>query len=119
MDRPWEAVRGIGKSFGYNADEDASLSLSGPDLVRYLVDVVAKNGNLLINIGPEADGTIPEVQRRSLEYMGRWLAQYGQAIYATRPGGQELLTGVTLRVRPRSQSQKMLSICSKKPDAKL
>lgn len=69
MERPWEAVRGLGRSFGYNADEDVSLSLSNSDLVRYLVDVVAKNGNLLINIYPRADGTIPEVQRNSLEYI--------------------------------------------------
>ncbi|QJC21111.1 alpha-L-fucosidase [Arcanobacterium buesumense] len=93
MERPWEAVRGLGRSFGYNADEDVSLSLSGPDLVRYLVDVVAKNGNLLINIGPRADGTIPEVQRNSLEYMGRWLKIYGEAIYDTRPWGPGVIEG--------------------------
>lgn len=85
MDRPWEAVRGIGRSFGYNADEAESVSLSGADLIRYLVDVVAKNGNLLINIGPRADGSIPDVQRRALQEMGEWLDIFGEAIYSTRP----------------------------------
>ncbi|WP_216402683.1 alpha-L-fucosidase [Arcanobacterium phocae] len=93
MDRPWEAVRGLGKSFGYNADEDVSVMLSGPDLVRYLVDVVAKNGNLLINIGPKADGTVPDIQQQSLEYMGQWLRVFGEGIYGTRPWGPGLLDG--------------------------
>jgi len=50
-----------------------------------LVDVVSKNGNLLINVGPAADGSIPELQRQSMRAMGAWLQQNGDAIYATRP----------------------------------
>jgi alpha-L-fucosidase len=54
-------------------------------LVDNLVDRVSKNGNLLLNIGPKADGTIPEEQRELLLGMGKWLELNGEAIYETRP----------------------------------
>ncbi|MHA7862417.1 alpha-L-fucosidase [Tessaracoccus sp. Y36] len=82
---PWEATRGLGFSFGYNQAEGQEHTLSGAALVRLLVDVVAKNGNLLINVGPRADGTIPELQAASMAALGRWLRSYGDAIYGTRP----------------------------------
>ncbi len=82
---PWEATRGIGYSFGYNQNEGPEHCLSGADLVRFLVDATSKNGNLLINVGPRADGSIPEVQAVALRALGSWLAVNGQAIYGTRP----------------------------------
>ncbi|GAA4896067.1 alpha-L-fucosidase [Tessaracoccus lubricantis] len=85
LPHPWEACRGLGQSFGYNRVEDEHASMSGAELIAYLVDVVAKNGNLLINVGPRADGTIPELQLRALEELGAWLDVNGEAIFATRP----------------------------------
>ncbi|MFD7160594.1 alpha-L-fucosidase [Kribbella sp. NPDC059898] len=85
LDRPWEACRGIGRSFGYNSNEPAKHRLSGTELVRLLVDVVAKNGNLLLNVGPRPDGTIPAEQLAPLAELGAWLATHGEAIWATRP----------------------------------
>ena len=55
----WEHTRGIGFSFGYNQIEDRTTTLSGPALVRHFVDVVARGGNLLINVGLTALGEIP------------------------------------------------------------
>jgi len=82
---PWESTRGLGYSFGYNSAEDASQTLSGPDLIRMLVDVVSKNGNLLINVGPDASGRIPELQRNTMRELGAWLHAHGTTIYGTRP----------------------------------
>ena len=45
------------------------------ELIRLLIDTVAHNGNLLLNIGPKADGTIPSVQEERLLYLGAWLEQ--------------------------------------------
>ncbi len=93
-DEKWEYIRGMGLSFGYNAMEDARHTLPPDALVRELVGVVSENGNLLINIGPRADGSIPEIQAQNLRAMGKWLARNGEGIYATntstrRPVEQE------------------------------
>ncbi len=81
----WEACRGIGNSFGYNAQEGPEHHLTAEELVHLFVDVVSKNGNLLINVGPKADGTIPDHQREPLEGLGSWLQTNGDAIFGTRP----------------------------------
>lgn len=85
QERVWEATRGLGYSFGYNQDEGPEESLSGTEVVHLLADTVAKNGNLLLNVGPRADGSIPEVQARSLAEVGQWLRVNGSAIFETRP----------------------------------
>jgi len=81
----WESTRGIGYSFGYNQNEGPDHCISVPDLVRLFVDIVSKNGNLLLNVGPMADGTIPALQRERLLGLGSWLKVNGQAIFDTMP----------------------------------
>jgi len=75
-------------SWGYNRLLPEGEYMSSNELIDYLVDVVSKNGNLLINIGPRADGTIPEVMAQRLRDAGAWLKVNGEAIYATRPWKQ-------------------------------
>ena len=55
------------------------------DVLHVLIDIVSKNGVLLLNISPMADGTIPEDQKNVLLSIGNWLAEYGESIYETRP----------------------------------
>ena len=81
----WEECRGLGRSFGYNRAEGEAETIAPDELIYLLVDIVSKNGNLLLDVGPEADGTIPPVQMSRLQALGAWLKQNGEAIYGTRP----------------------------------
>lgn len=85
LERPWECCRGLGRSFGINERERPEHQLSGAELVRLLCDVVGKNGNLLINIGPRADGSLPPEYAKTFSEVGRWLQVNGEAIFGTRP----------------------------------
>ena len=70
------------KSWGYIQND----TFKTPDFVVHeLIDIVSKNGNLLLNIGPRSDGTIPEEVQRILLEVGEWLKLNGEAIYGTRP----------------------------------
>jgi alpha-L-fucosidase len=79
----WEATRGIGRSFGFNAQEGPADYLSENELVDSFVDIVSKNGNLLLNVGPRADGTIAPIQAERVRALGSWLRINGAAIYGT------------------------------------
>jgi alpha-L-fucosidase len=83
--KKWEECRGLGRSFGYNRAEGEAETIAPDELIYLLVDIVSKNGTLLLDVGPEADGTIPPVQMERLRALGTWLHQNGDAIYGTQP----------------------------------
>jgi len=84
ISHPWEETRGIGGSFGYNRNENLDDYESSEFLIHYLIDKVARGGNLLLNVGPTSDGRIPVIQQQRLRDIGDWLRINGDAIYGTR-----------------------------------
>lgn len=105
--KKWEECRGLGRSFGYNRAEGEAETISAADLIHLLVDIVSKNGNLLLDVGPEADGTIPMVQMERLQALGDWLRVNGEAIYATHPWNRAEGTtaqGVAVRFTKKDSS---------------
>ena len=79
----WQTDTSISdKSWGYIQDD----TFKSPELVVHqLIDIVSKNGNLLLNVGPRADGTIPAEVQQILRSTGSWLRTNGEAIYDTKP----------------------------------
>lgn len=81
---PWEESRGIGGSYGFNRDENIDDYNSSKELIYELIDIVSRGGNLLLNVGPTADGRIPVIMQQRLIDIGNWLNICGEAIYNTR-----------------------------------
>ncbi|MGJ8634856.1 MAG: alpha-L-fucosidase [Luteolibacter sp.] len=77
----WQSCTTFGTSFGYLEDDRYK---SVENVIHEMIEVICRNGNFLVNIGPKADGTIPEPQMQRLMAMKEWLDVNGEAIYGSR-----------------------------------
>jgi alpha-L-fucosidase len=80
--RNWEVCMTMNGHWGYNSYDERWKSTS--ELVRKLIDISSKGGNFLLNVGPTAQGVIPEVCQQNLREMGDWLKINGEGIYGTQ-----------------------------------
>lgn len=84
IEADWENPATINDTWGFKSDDHNWKSTE--TLIQKLVDIVSKNGNYLLNVGPTADGVIPRPSVERLEAMGRWLETNGEGIYGTGAG---------------------------------
>jgi len=82
--RKWESNLGMDPfSYGYNRATPDEAYITPGAIVTSLVDIVSKNGNFLLDIGPTANGTIIEIEQRNLRIAGAWIKEHAQAIFNT------------------------------------
>ncbi|MBE0649009.1 MAG: alpha-L-fucosidase [Bacteroidales bacterium] len=92
LHHPWEESRGIGGSYGFNRAENLEDYSTTQQLIHELIDIVSRGGNLLLNVGPTADGRIPVIMQERLVEIGDWLKINGECIFGTRPWYDEKVT---------------------------
>lgn len=81
---PLETCQTIYDNWGYNVTD---YKYKSPEaLIKYIVSTAGKNANLLLNIGPRPDGSLPEQSVERLLAMGKWLEKHGETIYGTKGG---------------------------------
>ncbi len=98
--KKWEATRGMSYSFGFNRNDMPTDYTPFETLLADFIDGVAHGGNLLLNVGPRADGHIPDEQLERLAKFGDWLRLNGTAVYGTVPSEHpDTETGEGLPVR--------------------
>jgi len=112
----FEECQGMGKSFGYNRNEGVDDYRSATALLHLLIDTVSRGGNLLLDIGPTADGRIPVIMQQRLVDMGEWLAVNGEAIYGTTPWAE---APEVEGVRFTRKGESLYAICLRWPGEEL
>ncbi len=104
----WECVRGMDHSFGYNACSRPEDFIDHDELLWLLADIVAKGGNLLLNVGPRGvDAAIPDAQRVRLDWLAQWVGPNRDAIAGTRPwvhAGTTTAEGQPVRYTAREET---------------
>ncbi|MBM3476970.1 MAG: alpha-L-fucosidase, partial [Armatimonadetes bacterium] len=98
LDKPWESCITMGDQWSVKPNDNYK---SARELIHLLIGVVAKGGNLLLNIGPQPDGRFPETALSRLAEIGDWMQVNGEAIHGTRPAApyREGLVAFTMKGR--------------------
>jgi alpha-L-fucosidase len=121
VNHPWEESQGMGGSYGLNRAENLDDYKTSAQLIYLLIDRVSRGGNLLLNVGPAADGTIPLLMQERLRDMGQWLKTNGEAIYNTRAwlqglDRQKTVKGTNDAAKKGSQAPKTVFYTTKNRD---
>lgn len=87
----WEKCMSVAQTWGYKPNDTVQ---SGENLIRMLVNTVCRGGNLLLNIGPDSEGVVPQSVKDSLAILGDWMRENGDTIYGTRAGFWQPQDGV-------------------------
>ena len=109
---PWESCVTMANNWGYHYDD---VYKPPRKLVHMLIDVVAKGGNLALNVGPAPDGRLPRPAVERMREIGSWLNLHGKAIYETRPT-PPIVWGIG-RIRKIRTACVMPYVCVKKGKA--
>ena len=120
--KKFEVCRGIGRSFGYNALDDDSTYATSEELIQLLINAVADGGNLLLNIGPMANGEVPREQIQRIQDIGAWLDVNDSAIFDTRPYAVSRLVttnGQTVRLTQDRDNNVYAIVLGGSPDASI
>jgi len=98
IEADWENPATINDTWGFKSDDHNWKSTE--TLIQKLVDIVSKNGNYLLNVGPTADGVIPQPSVERLEAIGRWLETHGESVYGTGAGPLQGLAWARTTAKP-------------------
>ena len=120
-DRAWELCRGLSYSFCVNHAEEPDDYLDGARVVALLVETIAKGGHLLLNVGPEADGSIPEIQSRALRDAGAWVHAHADVVHESQPFSVpgEGSTWITIAPGARAPGVTRLNVVDTEPRDRL
>ena len=114
-EKKWEACRGLGLSFGYNQVEGPEQVIAPDKLIALLVDIVSKNGNLLLDVGPRANGSISDIQLDRLHKLGAWLSVNGEGIFDSRPWVRATGTAAGTDIRFTHKNNSLYAIFLSRP----
>ncbi|TYR36671.1 alpha-L-fucosidase [Sphingobacterium phlebotomi] len=104
FDKPWEAIGTFNHSWGYKAYDQDWKSVD--ELLYWLVEIVSKGGNYMLNIGPDAQGNVAPTVRNNLQKLGSWMTVNKEAIYGSKPWKVQREGPTTVYITDTEQREK-------------
>ena len=105
---PWESCITMGTSFSFAYEDDYK---STRELIHMLLNIVAKGGNLALNVGPQPDGRLPRTAIKRIKEMGKWLDKNGEGIYGTRVCSPYLKDGFAFTQKAKEHTVYAFKLC--------